>query len=598
MKAFLAVSVTPGSTHRAGSAPDARALDLLAGAGSATAHRTEDGWVAYGPAECDDRTGSREDGFTVRLTRSARARAADLSTADLATMLGDGTAIDGTGLAGVLPPFAAAHRDGPRAPVLLAGDWLGLRQLFCWRGDGIAAVSTSARTLAALAGAGLDRAALAVQGVIGWQVGSHTPFRGVEKLPPGCVARLHRGRLRLHRYADQAMALAGPVPPFADIVDEMAQILREFHRAYIEDHPDTVLQLTGGQDSRLLLCAVPPPLRAGLPALTLDVHGGVESRIAARLSEMCGLKHHVHWLDEQAPIEPDTAHRLAVGAASALDCMASPLALASLALAESDLDQGHRLSGLGGEVARGFYYLGQPRLATTSPRLVQRLAEWRLFANEVVAPDALEPSFAGPARAAALEAVSACFAGYGDDWLRATDEFYLWQRMQRWGSTHSTVAAVDRWFVNPMLDRRFLQLALTATPADRRDSYLMGQLINHLDPRLAAVPLDSGLAPARLGRRGVATTAAVARLNARKIARKVRQRLSHARRAQLGTAEMAALVVAHWRAAPEVVRPLRENGLVRAAWLDEVLAGRRTAEPTTVAFLVNLLVATEAAGTS
>jgi asparagine synthase (glutamine-hydrolysing) len=595
VKAFLAVSVAPGSAHPAGYIPVGRALAMLAGTGSATAHQVEDGWVAFTAADDDDRVGDPGHGFTLRLTRSARGRAGDVGTAALARMLGDGTSIDRAALAGLLPPFAVAHRADPRAPVVLAGDWLGLRQLFWWRGDGIAAVSTSARALAALAEGGLDTTALAVQGVIGWQVGTGTPFRGVSKLPPGRVALLHGGKLSLHRYAEQAMSLDGPVPPFAEIVEEMARILREFHTAYLADHPGTVLQLTGGQDSRLLLCAVPPPLRAGLPALTLDTHGGGEHRIAARLSEMCGLKHHVHWLDEQPPIEPRTAHHLAVQAAAALDCMASPLALASLAMAESVLEQGHRLSGLGGEIARGFYYLGQPRYATTSPRLVQRLAEWRLFANEVVAPDALEPDFAEPARAAALDAVSACFAGYPADWLRATDEFYLWQRMQRWASTHSTVAAVDRWFVNPMLDRRFLQLAHAAAPADKRDSHLTGQLILRLDPRLAAVPLDSGLVPARLGRRGVATTAAVAQVNARKVAGKVRQRLGRARRAQLGTADMAALVVAHWRATPDVVRPLRHNGLVRASWLDELLDGRRDAEPTTVAFLVNLLVATEAA---
>ncbi|MEV4760940.1 hypothetical protein AB0J86_38375 [Micromonospora sp. NPDC049559] len=583
----------PGATHPAGYGPIVRALDVLAGTRTATTQRTEDGWVAFTGTDEHDRTGDRARGFTVRLTRSARRGTGDASTSALAAMLGDGRSIDGDGLAAMLPPFAVAHRAGPGAPVLVAGDWLGLRQLFWWRGDGIAAVSTSARTLAALGEAELDTTALAIQSVIGWQLGDGTPYRGVAKLPPGCVALLHGGKVTLHRYADQRLTPDGPAPAFRAVVDEMAGLLRDFHAAYLDDHPDTVLQLTGGQDSRLLLSAVPPALRAGMPALTLDRRGGVESRIAKRLSEMCGLKHHVHWLDEQPPPSPRTAHRLAVEAAAALDCMASPLALAPLAVIEAGLDQSHRLSGLGGEIARGFYYLGQPRYATTSPRLVRRLAQWRLFANEGVTPDALEPDFAERARTAALDAVLACFAEYPSDWLRATDEFYLWQRMPRWAGTHSTAAAVERWFVNPMLDRRFLHLALGVSPADKRDSHLTGQLIQRLDSRLAAVPLDSGLVPARLGRRGVASAAAVARVNARKVAGKVRQRLGHRRRAQLGVAEMAGLVVAHWRSAPELLQPLHRTGLVRTTWLDELLTGRRTAEPTTVAFLVNLLVAAE-----
>ena len=64
----------------------------------------------------------------------------------------------------------------------------------------------------------------------------------------------------------------------------MAAILRQIHHAYVSDHPDTVLQLSGGQDSRILLCAIPAEQRAGLHALTLDTHGGPEWAVARRLA--------------------------------------------------------------------------------------------------------------------------------------------------------------------------------------------------------------------------------------------------------------------------------------------------------------------------
>jgi asparagine synthase (glutamine-hydrolysing) len=560
----------------------------------ATIHRTDDGWAAFGAPEQDDRADHPANGFTVRLTRAVRSRTADVGAARLATMLGDGSTVDGDALAGLLPPFAAAHRAGPGKPVVLATDWLGFQHLYWWQGEGVAAVSTSALALAVVAEAGLDSRALGLQSLVGWQVGHGTVFGGVNKLAPGSVAVLRAGRVTVRSYADEPMTTDSTPAPLADIANEMAQILRDLHEAYLGDHPDTVLQLSGGQDSRVLLCAVPPPMRAGLRALTLDVHGGVESTIAARLSAACGLDHHVHWLDEQPPIDPKTAHRLGIEAAVALDCMASPMALAPLLLAESTLDQGHRLSGAGGETARGFYYPGQPRHATTSPRLVNRLADWRLFTNEAVGGGLFEPDFAAAARTAALDQINSCFAGYSRDWLRATDEFYLFQRAQRWAGAHGSPAAVTRFSVNPLLDRRFMQLALAPPPEEKRNAHLMGQLICRLDPQLAAIPFDSGLVPARLGRRGVATTAAVARLTARKAIHKIHQRLGGVRRPQLGAAEMACLVVAHWRAAPDSVAPLRRTGLVRTAWLDELLDGRRTTESATVAFLLNLLVASDA----
>jgi asparagine synthase (glutamine-hydrolysing) len=373
----------------------------------------------------------------------------------------------------------------------------------------------------------------------------------------------------------------------------MATILRDFHASYIADYPGTVLQLTGGQDSRLLLCAIPPDARSGLNALTLGVQGAADVTIAARLSALCGLDHHIHRLDEQPAITAAAAHRMALDASIALDCMASPLALAPLVLAESALDQGHRLSGAGGETARGFYYPGQPHHATTAPSLVSRLAEWRLFINEAVDSEALNADFTNNAKTYAIEQLNEQFGGYSREWLRATDEFYLFNRVQRWAGAHGTPAATRRFFINPMLDRRFIELALAATPEDKRNAQLMGLLMSRLDPRLASIPLDSGLVPARLGRPGLATTMAVARVTARKAAGKIQQRLGRVSKAQLGAEEMAGLVVAHWRAEPGTVDPLRRNGLVNPSWLDELLDGRRNTRAATVAFLVNLLVASQ-----
>jgi len=297
-------------------------------------------------------------------------------------------------------------------------------------------------------------------------------------------------------------------------------------------------------------------------------------------------------LDQQPPVDPATAHALALDAARQLDGMASPLALAPLLLAESHLEQGHRLSGLGGETCRGFWYFGQPRHATTSRKLVEQLAGWRLYANERVVTEALDPGFAAAAQTDALELIWAGFEDTSSDWLLATDQFYLYQRMQRWAGAHGSVAATNRHFINPMFDRRFVQIAHAVSPDDKRGGRLTGQLIQRLDPALAAVPLDSGLVPARLGEGGLGPRAAAARVTAGRLARKIRQRIRRGSKAQLGAGEMAALVLAHWRAEPDAVAALRGNGIVRESWLDETLAGTEAVPAATVAFLTNLLVAT------
>lgn len=594
MKGLLAVSLAP----RTGRPPPGTAgVGHLPEPASAVTYRSTDGQITLTGPDPGDRVPDHPPGeLTVRLTRSVRAVDGDLATDRLPALLGDGSRLDGAALCRLLPPFAAAHRGAGDQPLVLAGDWLGFRHLYWWQGDGVAAVATSALALAELAGAGLDQPALGVQSRLGWQVGDQTLFTGVHKLPGGCAAVLQQGRVQVRRYAEPRLATDDPPAGLERVVAELAEVLREVVGGCVADHPDTILQLSGGHDSRLVLCAIPPALRAGLRALTLDSHGGMESRIAQRLSQLCGLAHEIEWLDERPPIEPTAGYRAALAAATAQDASSSPLALAPLLLIEAGVEQGYRLSGVGGETARGFYYPGQPRRAYRSTRLVRRLAHWRLFPNEAVEPAALDPDFAATATPAALAAVEAGFGQYDPHWLRATDEFYLWQRVQRWAGAHASAVSTIRFDVDPFLDRRFMRLALLPDPAAKRHSRLTARVMHRLDPELAAVPVDSGLVPAKLAGPGLAGSLSVARLTAGKAARKVWQRATRSRRAQLGAADLSQLVQARWREQPELVAPIRRTGLIRDGWLDELLAGRRAAQPTTVAFLVNLLVAAEATG--
>jgi asparagine synthase (glutamine-hydrolysing) len=584
MKAFLAVSVAPHATTRL-RRPVASALSCLADGGTRV-DESGDGWVAFAGGDGDDLLADPGRGFTVRLSRLLRTREGDLSTADIPAMLDAGTNLER-----LLPPFATAHRDRAGAAVTVANDWLGYRQLYWWRGAGAAAVSTSARALAEVAGGGLDETGLGAQAMIGWQVGDRTIFEGVRAFPPASIATLFAGELTLRQYV-APLTQQGPAPALDDAVEEMAGILVRLQSSYLEQHDNSVLQLTGGHDSRILLGAVPQELRGGLRALTLGAATDPDVIIAGRLARRYGMMHEVRQLNQDGLPTPAEAHVLSLEAARALECLASPMALAPLLRVEAALEQGHRLSGLGGEVARGFYYAGQPAGAETSPRLVERLARWRVFSNEAVEEPALDAAFLAGAADRTLATMAALFAP--GDWLRATDDFYLYHRMHRWAGAHGSVAAVRRFTVNPMFDRRFIELALAVAPADKRDSLLLGRLMNRLDPALAQIPLDSGLVPARLGTRDAATRLAIAGVTARKVVRKVRQRLVHGRRPQLGAAEMAELVVAHWRAEPAACQSLYEVKALNRTWLDGLLSGAHPAAPTTVAFLVNLLAAVPA----
>jgi asparagine synthase (glutamine-hydrolysing) len=351
-----------------------------------------------------------------------------------------------------------------------------------------------------------------------------------------------------------------------------------------------VLQLTGGWDSRILLCATPEKQRTGLRALTLGIDTDPDVVIASQLAQRCGIRHEVYGAETYTPPTPSQAHKLALVAARALEYQANPMALAPLLLVEARLEQGHRFAGYGGEVARGKYYPGQPTAAKTSARLVERLARWRLISRDAVEGHALDAAFLSEAREGTLATLVDLFPS--GDWLRATDSFYLYDEMRRWGGAYGTVGAVRRTEVNPMWDHRFIELAMAVAPADKRDSLLLSQLMSRLDLELAQIPLESGLIPSRLGTRDMSARLAVAMVTARKVVRRVRQRLTDRRKPQLGASGMAELVLAHWRAEPSACRPLYDLPMLDRTWLGGVLGGAQPAAPSTIALLVNLLAAT------
>jgi asparagine synthase (glutamine-hydrolysing) len=520
------------------------------------------------------------------LTRGARRHAQDLTQDDIATMIaGD----DRASLAEVLPPFAALMRRHD-TQVVATADALGFRHLYHSQQRAWAALSTSARVLSVLGGAALDRDALAVQSLLGWQIGQATLFEGVTKLEPAALVWLHDGR------CDVEPLRASSLEPIEleDAVRGAAQILRDHLTAYVTDHPDATLQLTGGQDSRILLSAIPPDLRRGMRAVTLSIPGSADVAIAASITARVGMVHQVEALESLAGMDPAEAYALCLDSSVRLESMADPVALAALTLAERHFHQGHRIAGLGGEVARGFYYVGVLRNTAVTRRRVARLAAWRMFANEAVDPAALSAGFRERAREITVDRIHATMAATGRDWLSATDDFYLGQRMQRWAGLTNTAVCFDRSVVNPMLDDRFIKIARGMSPTSKRHSLFLAQLQMALDPELGRMPLDDRPPPEAYARPGPANRGRAVATTARKTARKVKQRLSHENRPPAGGTVLAGKVLEHWRQHPELLDRVRGVDVLDEGWLDRVLTQHEQAAPSAVALLLNLSVVAEA----
>ena len=340
---FIAVSWS----RRPAAAPDLRAV--LAAVGADMPTLTENGSTRAATWGLDVQGFDRSQ--PLLLCRNARRRDQELRLDDVRRLL---AGPDRDGLAEMLPAFAAVDHVSENT-IVAAADALGFRHRYHGQGEDFAVLSTSARAVGACLGHDLDREAVALQSLLGWQLGQRTLFGGVRKLGPGELATLSGGRISISSSRRPVERFNGGLDA---AVAEAASVLRDYLNAFLDDHPDAILQLTGGQDSRLLLSAVPPARRRGLRSLTLGLPGNPDCTIAGDLSRRYGLVHEILRLDGLENLSPEEADLRCAQAARRLECMADPLAHAALTFAEAKAEPGARIGGLGGEVARGFYYLG------------------------------------------------------------------------------------------------------------------------------------------------------------------------------------------------------------------------------------------------
>jgi asparagine synthase (glutamine-hydrolysing) len=321
------------------------------------------------------------------------------------------------------------------------------------------------------------------------------------------------------------------------------------------------------------------------------VPGSGDVTVARQLAERYGMRHDVHGLAALDGLSAADAWNMARTAAMRLDGMSDPIALAVLTVAESSFDQGVRISGLGGEIARGFYYVGTVRERAFTRKDAEKLAAWRMFVNEAVEPGLLNPEFSAWARKTADDEVAAAMVSAGDEWFRATDDLYLRHRMQRWAGVTDTAVGSQRVVINPMLGAEFLRIASRLAPEDKAHSLFLARLQMELDPELGRIPLEGRAAPIVAAYPSPWGSATSTLGTGRRLAKKAAQRIRHGNRPPAGGSVLAKKVVEHWRQHPELLSAPEFSSFLQPGWIDGVIDGRVEPRPSSVAFLTNLIVA-------
>ena len=401
--------------------------------------------------------------------------------------------------------FAVASGDAAGRELHLATDRTGTLHVYRVRIDGCQVLSTSSLVLAALAGAAFDPVAVREFLGTGSVFEQRSLHAGVEKLPPATrlsfiggeeIAREPWWELRPLLWGSaEARARPGDVP-------SLAGALQEALEALLAAHPGAVLDLTGGFDSRAVLGAA---LASGRPFRTVVVGADDDPDVIAAggIARAFELSH-----THLRPGRDYGARGLAdLRAALALcDGEADVVEYAGIAQIQARMAEsggaggaagGVTINGSSGELCRGYWWALLPALDAPGSAFDSRRAATGRFATD----DWADRILAGGAGAGAPASLAEHFTAVIDrtvDGLRdlpavaLADVIYLTLRMQRWAGR--LVSATDRIWPcsSPFMFEGPMRAALSAPPAMRRRDRMMRALIEHLEPRLAALPMADG----------------------------------------------------------------------------------------------------------
>lgn len=385
--------------------------------------------------------------------------------------------------------FALVRSDSPTGRVLLATDPLGMKPLFAASHGGRTYVATSALVLAKHLGLQPSRPGLEAFLRSGLQFGQATQWLGVERLRPAEVREFGPSGPEPPRTYWQPRAIDAVA---ALSLSEAAELCIERATAalsgrYAERRP--WIDLTGGFDSRLLALL---SSRAGLEPLANTVGGEADEdvRIARRVALAKG------WPWTRIDIPADWSARLPDFVPEAIAWGDGHLD----ALQLSEVLFGHRekagvgttlLNGGGGEEFRDHPWGHELAMAGRTSKVgYDRFIAWR-----ILLPVDLSALRADPTERVAahfreeLEERARPFAGQPNTFQ--DDLLYAYKMT---GHSGAYQAGGGAWLdvEVPFYLRPVLTAVISVSVPNRRLHRLMREMMRQLDPRVAALPTETG----------------------------------------------------------------------------------------------------------
>jgi hypothetical protein len=401
---------------------------------------------------------------------------------------------DGTrAFAAVSPPFACVFYDGRQREAHVLIDRLGFQHLYMRIDNAPGAwVCSSGLALASALGSTVEARHVAEWLAMGHFMSDRTLVREVRKLNCGEHVHLTSGGAK-SRGGWEPTSSHPDLEESDELVDRFGS---EFRKSVVATAVGSgvATEMTGGIDSRYLLATL---LDSGVSALawTLGQPGWNELRTIERLREKRAFPHRLVALGanvvHRLPSLVEEMQELSDGEANALEYAPLLVAFDELATARKT-----SLSGVAGEIARGFYFglLGASRQERGVPIEALLVKETRPAApaKEAFARESgLDPT-------AELRSVIEDFVARSpaDTPEGILEDLYLRARLQRFAGRNFTTTGYFCRQGLPYFGNEFVELVLRLPFQVKQDGWIIRKSLMRIAPDLAAVSLTAGMAVA------------------------------------------------------------------------------------------------------
>ncbi|OHB58277.1 MAG: hypothetical protein A2Y07_04055 [Planctomycetes bacterium GWF2_50_10] len=390
-------------------------------------------------------------------------------------------------------PFVVAIYDSVQHSFHLATDRVGLQHIYMATIDGATIFATSALAIAAITNPSFDKASLAHYFSIGHLLEDRTLFEGIKKIPDATWLTIDRTGLKTAKYWTPPHE-SRLMPPKL-LASELSHTFTSLLDQRLDNAPVSI-ELTGGHDSRLNLVAA---LRCAKPfqGWTIAENNSAELAVINKLRQVVDFPHQVispvKGLEDSFLSDLDQINTLTDGETNALNLIASlacnrqtnPQRLASI-------------SGMGGEILRGFYYITHMGIPNSSSSIYfDRIISLKMLPHIGFTPAIFSDFFPPDHHQLLRDSVRTYFdrtAGQNLFWR--LDDFYFRARQQRFAGRSCSFNSYFYRTEIPFFANDIIDISYRAPWKLKKNSRLVRQAIELCNPALAAVDMLNGR-PAR-----------------------------------------------------------------------------------------------------